>query len=390
MKYDFNIETERFNTASVKWDETENLFGDKDILPMWVADMDFRIPDEVVEALKNRAEHGIFGYTTRSESYLNAVVDWMKERHQWDVKKEWLCHSPGVVTGLSLIVDAFTKPGDKVVIQPPVYYPFTKVVLKHGRDLVFNPLKFEDNRYTMDFDDLERKLDPDVKLLILCSPHNPVGRVWTKEELTRLGEICLKHGGIVVSDEIHFDLVFKEHQHVPFATISEAFANNAIVCTAPSKTFNLASLQTSNIIIPNDGLRETYTAQLEKYSLGMPNAMGMVAAEAAYRYGEEWLDQCIDYVKENLDFMTDYISKNIPKIKVIQPEGTYLAWLDCRLLDLEEKKQEELMLKKAKVAFDEGYIFGQGGTGFTRINLACPRSILVEGLKRLEQAVKNH
>lgn len=387
MRYDFDKKIDRMNTASIKWDEVENMYGDKEILPMWVADMDFLAPAPVIEALKKRAEHGVFGYTTRSESYLESVVGWMEKRHQWTVEKDWLCHSPGVVSGLSLIVDAFTEPGDKVIVQPPVYYPFTNVVVKHGREVVNNPLKFEEGHYTMDFDDLKQKLDPSVKLLILCSPHNPVGRVWTKEELTKLGDICLEQGVIVVSDEIHFDLIYKDYKHVPFASLSPDFASNSVTCTAPSKTFNLASLQTSNIIIPNDGLRDIYKKELETYSLGLPNAFGVVATEAAYREGDEWLEQCIDYVKGNLDFLTHYLETNLPKIKVIPPEGTYLVWLDCRELGLHEKKLEELMLKQAKVAFDEGYIFGPGGEGFTRINLACPRSVLEEGLRRVEKAV---
>ncbi|MFC7394703.1 MalY/PatB family protein [Scopulibacillus cellulosilyticus] len=387
MRYDFNKEIDRFNTSSVKWDDTENLFGDKDILPMWVADMDFLTPQPVIDAVQKRAEHGIYGYTIRPESYYDAVIEWMKERHNWQIKKDWICHSPGVVTGLSLIVHAFTQPGDKIVIQPPVYYPFTNVIKNNGREVVHNPLKFEDGRYTMDFDDLKKKLDSDAKLLIISSPHNPVGRVWTKEELTELGNICLEHNVMVVSDEIHFDLIYKGYTHTPFASISEAFAQNSITCTAPSKTFNLAGLQTSNIIIPNENHRKAFQQTVAALSVGGANPFGIVACEAAYRFGGEWLDQCISYLNQNLDFLTEYIDQHINKIKVIQPEGTYLVWLDCRELGLNAKKLEELMQKQGKVAFDEGYIFGPGGEGFTRINIACPRSILKEGLKRVENAV---
>jgi cysteine-S-conjugate beta-lyase len=388
MKYEFHKEINRLNTASEKWDEVENLFGDKDILPMWVADMDFKVPEPVIEAIKERAEHGIFGYTARTESYFDAVINWMKRRHNWKVEKEWICHSPGVVPALSIIVQAFTNPGDKIIIQPPVYYPFTHVIERHGRKIVSNPLKFEDGQYRMDYDDLEDRIDSDTKLMIISSPHNPVGRVWAKEELIRLGEICLKHNILIVSDEIHFDLIYKGHEHTPFAAISEEFAQNSIICTAPSKTFNLAGLQTSNIIIPNEGIRAKYSEALETLSIGMISTFGLVATESAYLYGEEWLDELLQYLQQNLDFLKDYIKVNIKELKVIQPEGTYLVWIDCRGLGMDAKTLEKLMQKEAKVALDEGYIFGKEGEGFTRINIACPRSILEEGLKRIDKAVK--
>jgi cysteine-S-conjugate beta-lyase len=384
----FDKEINRVKTASVKWDEVETLFGDKEILPMWVADMDFRAPEPVIEAIKERAEHGIFGYTTRPESYYEAVIDWMKRRHQWKVEKEWIFHTPGVVPALSLIVQTFTKPGEKIIIQSPVYYPFTNVIEKHGRTIVSNPLKFEDGQYQMDYDDLEGKIDSKTKLIIISSPHNPVGRVWKKEELIRLGEICLKHNILVVSDEIHFDLVYKGHTHTPFAAISEEFAQNSIVCTAPSKTFNLAGLQTSNIIIPNEKIRAKFSNALETVSIGLISTFGLVGTESAYRYGEEWLEELLQYLQQNVDFLTDYIETNIRDLKVIQPEGTYLVWIDCRGLGIDAKALETLMQKDAKVALDEGYIFGKEGEGFTRINIACPRSVLGEGLKRMDQAVK--
>lgn len=388
MKYDFDKEIHRVDTASIKWDEVENLFGEKDILPMWVADMDFRSPEPVLEALKKRAEHGIFGYTTRTNSYYEAVVNWMKRRHHWDVKKEWVCHSPGVVPALSLIVQTFTKPGDKIIIQPPVYYPFKSVVEKNNRSIVFNPLKFKNGQYVMDYEDLVNKIDPATKMMILCSPHNPVGRVWTKQELIQLGEICLQHDILIVSDEIHFDLILKGNVHTPFAAISEAFAQHSIICTAPSKTFNLAGLQTSNIIIANEGLRKKFKNTVDTLSLGLTSTFGLVATESAYRYGDEWLEQLLDYLQQNLDFLTDYIETNIKELKVIRPEGTYLVWIDCRELGLNAKELEHLIQKEAKVALDEGYIFGESGKGFTRMNIACPRSILEEGLKRIDKAVK--
>ncbi|WP_026676281.1 MalY/PatB family protein [Fictibacillus gelatini] len=389
MKYDFDTAIDRMKTASVKWDDAENLFGEKDILPMWVADMDFKAPAPVIEALKDRAEHGIFGYTMRPESYYDAVAGWMERRHSWTIEKEWICHSPGVVPALSFIVEAFTQPDDKIVIQTPVYYPFTKVVEQNGRKLVHNPLKFEDGRYVMDYEDLKIKVsDPDVKMLILCSPHNPVGRVWTKEELIELGQICIENNVLVVADEIHFDLVYKAYQHTPFASISEEFANHSIICTAPSKTFNLAGLQISNIIIPNKKLRLTFSKTVENHFIGLSNTFGVTATEAAYRHGDEWLDQLMDYLQKNLEFMTEYIESHMSEIKVIKPEGTYLVWLDCRALGMGAKELERFMQKEAKVAFDEGYIFGKEGEGFTRVNIACPRSLLEEALKRIEKAIK--
>ncbi|MED4584265.1 MalY/PatB family protein [Brevibacillus choshinensis] len=389
MHYDFDKVINRFHTASIKWDESENLFGEKDLLPMWVADMDFPAPAPVIEALKERVEHGIFGYTARPESYYEAVIGWMKRRHQWSVQKEWIIHCPGVVPALSYIVQCFTQPGDKVVIQPPVYHPFTNVVASNGRQVVHNPLKLENGRYTMDFDDLRKKLDPDVKLLILCNPHNPGGTVWTKEELTELGNICIEHNVMIVSDEIHGDLVLKGHTHTPFAAISEEFAQNTIVCTAPSKTFNLAGLQASNIIIPNDKWREVFSATMNILSLKLTNTFGVVATESAYRFGDEWLDQLLDYLQQNLDFLTEYVEKNIKNIKVMKPEATYLVWLDCSELGMDTDSLQQFILKQAKVAVNQGYTFGSGGEGFIRMNIACPRSVLEEGLSRIEKAVNS-
>lgn len=387
MKYNFAQEIKRLNTACEKWDDLENRFGVKDVISMWVADMDFQSPPSVIEALKQRAEHGVYGYTLRSDSYFEAITDWLKRRHQWSVNKEWITHSPGVIPALSLIIRSFTQPGDKIVIQPPVYHHFSRVIRVQEREVINNPLKLEDGRYTMDFDDLEAKIDPKVKMLILCSPHNPVGRVWSEEELMRLGQICIKHNILVVADEIHFDLVYKKHSHVPFARISEEFLDRSITCIAPSKTFNLMGLQVSSIIIPNKELRDRYNKKVNDLSIGSPNTFGVVASEAAYRHGEEWLDQLIDYLQENLNYLIDYFTKKIPQIKVIQPEGTYLVWLDCRAMGLSAKELDDFMLQRAKVAMNEGYIFGNEGEGFMRMNIACPRSILEKSLQQMEQAI---
>ncbi len=388
MHYDFDREVDRKNTAATKWDALEQRFGDKDLFPMWIADMDFVCPAPVLEAMKARVDHGVFGYNTKPDSYFQAIIDWMQTRHQWSVQKDWICHSPGVVPALSFTVSTFTEPGDKVIIQQPVYPPFASVVKNNGRELVNNPLVLKDGRYCMDFDDLKSKLDSRVKLLILCSPHNPVGRVWTRDELVQLGELCREHNVLVVSDEIHFDAVFDGHTHVPFASISEAFADRSIICTAPSKTFNLAGLQTSVVIIPNEELRAKFKKTLGGYDLDSLNTFGLVALESAYRHGAEWLDQLLVYLQENLRFLQEYLGEHAPQLTVIQPEGTYLVWVDCRALGLDAKELEQFMLKQAKVAVNQGYTFGPGGEGFVRLNIACSRKLLETGLERIVKAVK--
>jgi len=392
MKYNFDEIIDRAKYHSAKWDELETTFGviSKDVLPMWIADMEFRSPQPVIEAIKKANEHGIYGYTSRPLSYYQAIIDWMEKRHNWKIKKDWIAYSPGVVPALSLIIKAFCQPGDKVIVQPPVYYPFFRVIENNGCHIVNNPLKFNNKKYFIDWEDLERKVDdPRVKILIFCSPHNPVGRVWQKEELIILGEICLKHNIIVVSDEIHADILFKGYRHIPFASISTAFAHNSVTCTAPSKTFNLAGLQTSSIIIPNKKYYKIYENILDGLALDENNVFGLVALEAAYRDGEEWLEQLLSYLNENLKFLMKYFKERIPKIKVIKPEGTYLVWLDCRQLGFNAKDLNNFMIKKARVALDNGYWFGAEGKGFMRINIACPRSFLEECLKRIERAVNN-
>ncbi|WP_342513350.1 MalY/PatB family protein [Sporosarcina sp. FSL K6-1522] len=389
MKYDFNKVINRHNTSSVKWDATEELFGEKDLLPLWVADMDFKVPDEVIQAIQSQAEHGIFGYTVRMEGYYDAVISWMKRRHNWLVEKEWICSSPGVVPALSLIVQAFSEPGDKIIVQPPVYYPFMKSIESHNRQVVFNPLLYTGDRYEMDFEDLISKIDSSVKMLFLCNPHNPGGRVWTKEELKRLGDICLEHNILVVSDEIHSDLVFNPNVYTPFAAISEEFADNSIICTAPSKTFNLAGLQASNIMISNKSLREAFVAETEKYFLGMTNTFGVAATEAAYNFGEQWLEECLDHIYENLQFITEYFETHLPALKVRPLESTYLAWIDCRELGFTAEELEKLFLAQAKVALNQGYVFGPGGEGFVRMNLACPRAIVERAVTQMEKAVRS-
>ncbi len=388
MAYDFDSIIERRRTKSMKWDALEELFGQKDLIPLWVADMDFKSPPEVIEAVINRAEHGIFGYAGSYDSYFTAVVNWLKRRFQWEVEKEWIVPCPGVIPALNLLVRTFTNPGDKVIIQPPVYHPFYKAIRNNGCHVLQNPLKLEGGRYHMDFNDLEKKIDDRTRMLILCSPHNPVGRVWRREELVELAEICLKYDILVVSDEIHADLVYKNFRHVPFPIISREISTNCIVLTAPSKTFNLAGLQTSNTIIPDALLRKIFKAALESIGFSRPNIFGLEALEAAYTYGEPWLEALLSYLEGNLEFLTNYIEEKIPPLKVIRPEGTYLVWLDCRELGMTAAELENFMRTKVGLALNEGYIFGSGGEGFERINIACPRSLLKTALQKLEKAVR--
>jgi len=385
LKYDFDKVVDRKDTRSVKWDLKQ-----KDIIPMWVADMDFEVPDEVVQAIKNRAEHKIYGYTAPDKEYYDSIIGWFERRHDFAIKKEWINYCPGVVPAVNMLIRAFTKPGDKVILQVPVYHPFFTAVESNGCEVVENPLKLTEDKYEINFEDLEAKIENNkVKVLVLCNPHNPVGRVWTKEELVRLGELCIKNNVIVISDEIHCDLVYKEYKHISFASINDDFAQISAVCTAPSKTFNLAGLQTSSIIIANNELRKKFSDVLENNGVWAPNIFGIEALEAAYNHGDQWLDEVIEYLKGNLDFLTQYISKNMPKLKIIKPEGTYLVWIDCRGLDMDSKELHNFFLNKAGVWFDEGYIFGRGGDGYERINIACSRKLLEEALKRMEAAVRD-
>lgn len=390
MRYDFHQLVNRNQTASEKWDGMEKIFGARELLPMWVADMDFRSPLPVIEAMQQRVKHGIFGYNIRPDSYYEAIMEWMATRHRWSIQKEWICYSPGVMPAISFIVAHFSEPGDSVLIQPPVYPPFSQVVTRHGRKLVTNPLQYENGRYQIDFADLQRKLDRDVKILLLCNPHNPVGRVWTRKELTQLGEMCLKRNILVVADEIHADLVYQGISHTPFSTVSEEFAQHSIVCTSPSKTFNLAGIQSANIIIPNPHLRKKFQSVVKNHFLDFSSTFGMVATESAYRDGAEWLDQCLTYVEQNLHFLTAYIERHIPEIKVIHPEGTYLVWMDWRDLGMDAKALKPFILEQAKVALLTGDTFGQEGEGFMRLNLATPRALLHEGLQRIEKAINGY
>lgn len=390
MKYNFDKVIDRSKNYSTKYDELEAKFGRKDLCSMWVADMDFKSPKPVVDAIKARAEQGIYGYTSRPDSYHEAVTSWYKRRYDWNINKELISYSPGVVTSLSILMKEFTQPGDKIIVQTPVYYPFFDVVNDNGRQLVFNPLKKVNGDYVMDYEHLEEKIDENVKFLILCNPHNPVGRVWTKEELIKLGDICIKNNITIISDEIHGELVYGERKYTPFASISEEFCKNSIICLSATKTFNLAGLQASFVVFPNEKTYEKFEKVLDILSIERNNCFSLVAVEAAFRHGEEWLEQLLKYLEGNTQFIIDYCKENIPSIKPNKPEGTYLVWLDCRDLGLDDESLNDFMVNKARIALDAGSWFGEEGKGYMRINIACPRAILEDGLTRIRKAVEEY
>lgn len=388
-KINFNIVVNRKNTNCLKYDFAVRRGRPENVLPLWVADMDFKVAPEITQAIEKRVAHGIFGYSEVKEEYFEAVSAWMEQKHGWHVKEDWLVKTPGVVFALAMAVQAFTEPGDAVIIQQPVYYPFSEVIADNGRRIVDNTLELkEDGKYHINFEDFEQKVKENhVKLFLLCSPHNPVGRVWTKEELKKIAAICRKYDVIVVSDEIHEDFVFNG-KHQVFADLSEDAKNRTITCTAPSKTFNLAGLQVSNIWIANPKLREKFKKQIAAAGYSQLNTLGLTACEAAYRYGGEWHAELLGYLKSNLNFLWEFLQTRLPEVKLIEPEGTYLVWLDFGSLGLTEEQREELLTKKAGIWLDSGAIFGAAGEGFERINIACPRSILKDALERIERAVR--
>lgn len=391
MVYDFDKVIERKNTSCVKYDAASKMGMPEDILPLWVADMDFQAPQGVIDRLKDAVEHGIFGYSEEPEGYFEALHSWYSRRFGWEINREWLIRTPGVVFAVSAAVRAFTDIGDSVLIQQPVYYPFKRAIENNGRKAVNCGLVLKDGRYEIDFEAFEKcAAREEVKLFVLCSPHNPIGRVWEEWELRKLGEICLKHQVKIVSDEIHSDFVYPGHRHHVLASLSDEFAAITMTCTAPSKTFNLAGLQTSNIFISNEEMRSAYQHVLEVQDCGELNRMGLLACQAAYETGEEWLEQLLVYLKGNLDYIRSFLAEKLPQIKVIEPEGTYLLWMDFSELNLNETELEELIVKKARLWLDGGTMFGEGGAGFQRVNIACPRSIIAEAMERLYQAIKEH
>ncbi|MEE0327175.1 MAG: MalY/PatB family protein [Butyricicoccus sp.] len=388
MPVDFDTVPNRRGTNCFKYDFAREMGMPEDVLPLWVADMDFPTAPAVLERLHALAEHGIFGYTGVKDAYFSAVHNWYAQRFGWETQRSWLVTTPGVVFAIAIAIRAFTQKGDAILIQQPVYYPFANKVTENDRQLVVNPLVLKNGRYEMDFADMERKIvDYHVKMLLLCSPHNPVGRVWTKEELLRVGEICQKYGVLVVSDEIHADFTYAGHTHRVFASVKSEFADFTITCTAPSKTFNLAGLQNSNIFIPNRQLRHAYKKELSACGCGGTNCMGMAACQAAYEAGADWLEQLKQYLAGNLAYIRQFLREKLPEIALIEPDGTYLVWLDLRKLGLTEQQQRQLIVQDAKLWLDTGTLFGQGGEGFERINIAGPRTTIEQAMQRLEHAV---
>ena len=387
MKYDFETLIPRKNMGSRKWNvmAQHNPNAAEDVIPLSVADMEFRNPPELAQGLKDYIDRSILGYTLPNDAFYQSVARWMKNRHQWDIKPEWLVQAPGVVNALFGIVKTFTEPGDGIIIMQPVYYPFSAAITQNGRELVNNALIYEDYAYRIDFDDLEKKAkDPKNKMLILCSPHNPIGRVWTREELEKVGRICIDNNVLVVSDEIHFDFILTGHKHTVFANISEEFAQHCIICTAPSKTFNIAGLKISNIVIPNDHLRKQL---LEKNQRDFAsNALGIQACRICYDDCGAWKDEMLCMIEYNYQQVKKFVEEKVPQIKVLELQGTYLLWLDCTALGLSDEELEKLTLG-ADLYLDEGYLFGPGGSGFERINLACPTRYLMAAMERFQKAI---
>jgi len=391
MPYSFDTIIERRGTDSIKYDFAAKRGLPEDVLPLWVADMDFSSPPEVLDALEEKCRHGIFGYSDAADGrYFNALAKWYSERFGWRLSPEWLVKTPGVVFAICAAIRALTKEGDSVLIQQPVYYPFSESVIANRRRLVVNELVYSGGKYSIDLKDFEEKIKREkVKLFILCSPHNPVGRVWRTDELSAMGEICLKFGVKVISDEIHEDFVYPGNRHQVFAAISPELADITITCTAPTKTFNLAGLQISNILISNPELRRLFRQEIIRTGYSQPNIMGLVACRAAYEHGARWLDELMAYIGSNLNFVRSFPASELPQIHLVEPEGTYLLWLDFRALGLTDRELDDLIVNKAKLWLDAGTMFGAGGTGFQRVNIACPRSLLEQAMKQLKEAVSS-
>lgn len=389
--YDFDKVIDRHGTNCLKFDFAKERGKNGDELSLWVADMDFEVAKPITDALQAQVNHGIYGYTEVKSDYFDIVKNWFKDNFDWEIKKGSLVKTPGVVYAIAMAVKAFTKEGEAVIIQQPVYYPFSEMIIANNRKLVNSPLVLKDGRYEIDFEDFEKKIvENNVKLFILCSPHNPVGRVWSVEELKRIGDICIKHDVVIFSDEIHADFVYEPNKHHVFASLGESYAANSVIATAPSKSFNIAGLQVSNIFIENKKLRDAFRNEIVKSGYSQLNTMGLVAARAAYESGKEWLDEVRAYIKDNLIFFRDYLKENIGELSLIEPEGTYLLWVDFRKLGLSEKQREDFIVNKAKLWIDSGAMFGVDGEGFERFNIACPRSYLKQALDSLKKAVEEY
>ena len=386
--YNFDEVINRKGTSCVKYDGLKDAYqGKENLIPLWVADMDFATPDFIIDALKKRCEHPIFGYTFDDDEYYASILAWLNYKYNWKAEREWITYIPGIVKGIGLAVQCFTQPGDKVIIQPPVYHPFRLVLTRMGREVVYNPLKLEDGVYKMDFEQLESLIDKDCKMLILSNPHNPGGIVWEKEALVKLAQICSAHGILVISDEIHAEMTYPQFRHHPFATVSPEAAACSVTFMAPSKTFNIAGIVSSYAIVPDAELREKFYSFLEAGELNAGTIFAFTATKAAYTYGAEWLQQMRSYVIENVNFVDEYLKKNIPQIKAYRPQASFLIWLDCRELGLSQPDLVHLFEDKAGLALNDGTMFGKEGEGFMRLNVGCPRSILSKALESLKKAI---
>ena len=385
--WNFDEPAGREGTDCIKYDRRQETFGVKDVIPMWVADMDFNSPDFVVESLRKRLEHEIYGYSFRPEEYFTSMINWIKSRHNWTIKKEWISFCPGIVPALNFCTLAYTQPGDSIIVQPPVYFPFFSAAESHGRNLIYNRLIEAEGKWVMDYNSLIAGIDTKTKMIIISNPHNPVGRVWTPEELNNLADICLKNNILIISDEIHCDLALPGFTHTPMASISEDIASNTITLIAPSKTFNLAGLSTSSVIITNPVLRKAFNRIVDNLHVGNGNIFGTTASISAYTYGHKWLDALLDYIDHNIEFVIDYCGKMIPEIIPVQPEATYMIWLDCRKFGMTGKELQNFFVEKAGVGMNEGSTFGPGGEGYMRMNVGTTHNTVMKALEQIEKAV---
>jgi len=387
MAWNFDEATEREGTNCVKFDLREEIFGNKNVIPMWVADMDFNTPDFITESLRNRLSHEIFGYSFRPQDYYTSIINWFKRRHNWNIDKEWISFCPGIVPALNFSTLAFTEPGDGIIVQPPVYFPFFSAAESHGRKLIYNRLSESDGSWSMDLDSLVAQIDDRTKMIIISNPHNPVGRVWTSAELNDLAEICIKYDIIILSDEIHCDLVLPGYIHTPFASLSDKIAERTVTCIAPSKTFNLAGLSTSSVIISNPVLRKSFNRIVENLHVGNGNIFGTIASVSAYTNGDQWLDSLLDYIDHNINFVANYCTELIPEIIPVKPEATYMIWLDCRKFDMTGRELNKFFIADAGIGMNEGSTFGPGGEGFMRMNLATTHQTVIRAMEQIEKAV---
>jgi len=383
MQYDFNQVIDRRSSNSLKWTERN-----PDVVVMDLGDMDFKAPQPVIEAIRKRVEHGIYGYAQRPESYYQAIIEWIYQRHGWEIQRDWLIYTPGVLIALAVALRTFSRPGDKIIVQSPVYHLFFNIIRNNGRQVLINPLQRENHRYVMDFEDLEVKLeDTRTRILLLCNPHNPTGRVWEEDELRTLAQLCLKHNVIIISDEVYSDIIYKGYRHVPIADLDKEISSKTITCISPGKTFNLSGVRASTLIIENPVLRDPFAHAMIDMDLDISNIFDVIAIETAYRQGSEWLDQVLAYLEGNLNLLVSTLEECIPRIKLIRPQGTFLAWLDCQGLEMDAIELRRFMIEKAKVRFSDGVIVNPGARGFQRMNFACPRSVLLRVLEKIEAAI---